>query len=110
MTLGEFRAKYGMFFTAVADKTAMNPETALELSYRLTDSGSEYFTRHNNFYAVADKFSKKYRRYPTPFTGIEAGLSLIIGNKLWTDRKLGTLKGNAALQTKRILATIYQQT
>lgn len=107
MTLTEFTNKYKLFFEAVAKGTAINPVTALELSYRLTKNGSPYYTKYNNFYAIADKNSRKYKKYLTPFDGIKAGVNLILKSPYWESNKLGTLKGNSALQTKRILSLIF---
>jgi hypothetical protein len=107
MSLTDFNNKYGLFFKAVAGNTAINPQTALELSYRLTKNGSQYYTKNNNFYAIADKNSRKYKKYLTPFEGIEAGVNLILKNPIWTANKLGTLKANPKLQTQRILSLFF---
>jgi len=96
-----------MFFEAVTKGTALNPVTALELSYRLTKNGSSYYTKYNNFYAIADKNTFKYKKYLTPFEGIQSGVNLILNNPIWTQYKLGTLKANPSLQTRRISSLIF---
>jgi hypothetical protein len=107
MTLQDFNAKYRLFFESITNKTAINPITAMELSYRLSKNGSDYFTKNNNFYAIADINSRKYKKYLTPFEGIEAGVNKIVNSPMWTQYKLGTLKANPALQTKRILELLF---
>lgn len=107
MTLNDYSNKYRLFFEAVSKNTAINPVTATELSYRLTKNGSDYYTKYNNFYAIADKNTRKYKKYLTPFEGIQAGVNLILKSPYWEANKLGTLKANPELQTKRILSLIF---
>jgi len=107
MTPKQYTDKYGLFFESVAKNTAINTITAIELSYLITKEGSSYFTKYNNFYAIAAKKSKKYKKYNTPYLGIEAGINLIVNSPIWVNNKLGTLKANPDLQTKRITSLYF---
>lgn len=107
MSLAEYRAKYGMFFKAVSEKTALHPDAAIEISYYIVRCDLDFFTKKNNFFAIADRANAKYRSYSTPFEGIQAGLALITGHSIWSEKKLGTLKANPALQTRRVMILMH---
>jgi hypothetical protein len=105
MNLPEFKARYSSFFEAVASKTAIAPDTALEISYYLSGTNPKLL-KQNNFFALADSKARKYKSYSTPFEGISEGITALVNSRKWTTNKLGTLRANPALQTKRILLTV----
>jgi hypothetical protein len=106
MTELEYIYKYRPFFEAVAAKFPIAKETALKLSYELTKPQIKIL-KINNFFAVANNQTKKFKQFNTPFEGIEYGLKLIVNNPKFTELKLGTLKANPELQTKKILSAFY---
>lgn len=106
MTLAEYTYKYRAFFEPIVKNKPISLEAALRLSYELTKPVPKIL-KYNNFFAVANKASKKYNKYLTPFEGITQGINLIVNQKDFTTLKLGTLKANPELQTKRIIAAFY---
>lgn len=106
MSYLEFLYKYRNFFEAIVKNSPLSLEAATRLSYELTKPVPKIL-KYNNFYAIANKESKKYKQYLTPFEGIKSGVNLITGNPKFNELKLGTLKANPELQTKRILEAYY---
>ena len=106
MNFVDYTSKYRAFFEPILKNKPISLEAALKLSYELTKPVPKIL-KYNNFFAVANKSTKKYNKYLTPFDGITQGINLIINQKDFTALKLGTLKANPELQTKRILAAFY---
>lgn len=106
MNLNEYTFKYRPFFEAVTKNSPIALETAIRLSFELTKPVPKIL-KYNNFFAVANQPTKKYKQFNTPFEGIKYGLNLIINNPNFAKLKLGTLKANPELQTKRIFAALY---
>lgn len=106
MSYAEYTYKYRAFFEPIVKNKPISLEAALRLSYELTKPVPKIL-KFNNFFAVANKGTKKYNKYLTPFDGISSGINLIVNKKEFTDLKLGTLKANPELQTKRIIQAFY---
>ena len=106
MSFAEYTYKYRAFFEPIVKNKPISLEAALRLSYEITKPVPKIL-KYNNFFAVANKGTKKYKQYLTPFDGISNGINLIINKKEFTDLKLGTLKANPELQTKRIIQAFY---
>lgn len=106
MTYNDFASKYTNFFAPIVRNTPISLDAALKLSYELTKPVPKTL-KYNNFFAIANQQTKKYKQYLTPFDGIKAGLNLLLSNKDFIALKLGTLKANPDLQVKRILAAFY---
>jgi len=57
--------------------------------------------KHNNFFAIADS-KKVFKRFPTPWEGIESGVQKIIQDPKFVALKVGTLKANPIKQVQKI--------
>ena len=88
-----------MYFDAVANKTAINSDALIKISFELVGSNDK-LQKANNFFAIAR--GNKYNSYPTPFDGIQSGIDLFINNPQYKNLKIGTLKANAIKQYERL--------
>jgi hypothetical protein len=97
----DFCLKYGMVFDHLFDKSSINPSVGKKISYQLT-LGKSPLLKQNNFFAIANKESKKYKRFSTPMEGVQSGIDLILSNPLYSINKVGTLKANPKKQLSKI--------
>jgi hypothetical protein len=98
-----FYSKYKMYFDATTQKTAINSDALLAISFELVGSKPK-LQKANNFFAIAR--GNKYNSYPTPFEGIQAGVDFFLNNPKFADLKIGTLKANAVKQYERLKTII----
>lgn len=94
-----FYSKYKMYFEAITQKTPINADALLAISFDLVGSNNK-LQKANNFFAIAR--GDKYNSYTTPFDGIQAGIDLFVNNPKFAALKIGTLKANAVKQYERL--------
>jgi hypothetical protein len=97
----EFCMRYGMIFDHLFTPTSISPVVGKKLSYQLT-LGKAPLLKQNNFFAIANSDTKKYKRFSTPMEGVQSGIDLILKNPLYTANKVGTLKANPKKQLQKI--------
>ena len=103
MNQGDFFAQYGAFFQSCAAGSAINPTALANISFLVTQ-GRPDLLRINNFFAI--QRAGQYRRFATPFEGINAGIELLTNHKQFTILKIGTLKANPKKQYERLKITL----
>jgi cell division septation protein DedD len=94
-----FYSKYKMYFEAVAQKTPINTDALMKLSFDLVGTKPK-LQKANNFFAIAR--GDKYNAYQTPFAGIQGGIDYLVNNPQFAKLKIGTLKANAVKQYERL--------
>ena len=94
-----FYSKYKMYFDAMAQKTAINPDALIKISFDIVGSNNKLI-KANNFFGIAR--GQKYNSYTTPFAGIQAGIDLFLNNPNFAANKMGTLKANAVKQYEKL--------
>lgn len=94
-----FYSKYKMYFEATTQKTPINADALLAISFDLVGLNNK-LQKANNFFAIAR--GNKYNSYTTPFDGIQAGVDLFVNNPKFAALKIGTLKANAVKQYERL--------
>tara|TARA_R110000868_G_C10968444_1_gene769409 strand:+ start:8600 stop:8944 length:345 start_codon:yes stop_codon:yes gene_type:complete len=103
LTYQQFVAKYGLYFAAATNKTAINPDALAMLSYS-KNKGNLKLLAANNFFATgalavgAPLDIKHFSRYGTPFESLNEAIKRILKNSNFVTLKAGTLKRNAKLQ------------
>ena len=98
-----FYSKYKMYFDATTQKSAINADALLAISFDLVGSKPK-LQKANNFFAIAR--GDKYNSYTTPFEGIQAGVDFFTNNPKFAALKIGTLKANAVKQYERLKTLI----
>jgi hypothetical protein len=98
-TQNYFVSKYKMYFDALTQKTAINSDALLAISFELVGSKPK-LQKVNNFFAIAR--GDKYNSYTTPFEGIQAGVDFFVNNPKFAALKIGTLKANSVKQYERL--------
>jgi cell division septation protein DedD len=88
-----------MYFEAVAQKTPINTDALMKLSFDLVGNKPK-LQKANNFFAIAR--GDKYNAYQTPFAGIQGGIDYLVNNPQFAKLKIGTLKANAVKQYERL--------
>ena len=94
-----FFTKYRPYFQAVTEKTPINTDALMKLSFDLVGSKPK-LQKANNFFAIAR--GNKYNAYQTPFAGIQGGIDLFVNNPQFAKLKIGTLKANGVKQYERL--------
>jgi hypothetical protein len=94
-----FFTKYKMYFNALTQKTAINSDALLAISFDIVGSNDKLL-KANNFFGIAR--GNKYNSYTTPFEGIQAGIDFFVNNPKFTSLKIGTLKANSVKQYEKL--------
>jgi hypothetical protein len=97
----EFCLRYGMIFDHLFTPTSISPVVGKKISYQLT-MGKPMLLKQNNFFAIANADTKKYKRFSTPMEGVQSGIDLILKNPSYAINKVGTLKANPKKQLQKI--------
>lgn len=102
MTLQQYSDCYDKFFIVVSQKSPINPAALLTISYLIILKRPEKreLLRYNNFFAIAR--DKKFKKFSTPFEGINSGIDLIVQNPKFAALKIGTLKANPIKQVEKL--------
>jgi len=95
-----FGKKYSIFFDQVMVNKPISSVVAQMISYDLIFDKPQLL-KQNNFFAIADQ-KKVFKRFPTPWDGIESGVQKIIQDPNFVAFKVGTLKANPIKQVQKI--------
>lgn len=95
-----FTKKYGMYFDVVLVKYPISSSVAQIISYDLIHN-KPILLKANNFFAIADH-NKVFKRFSTPWDGIESGVKKIVQDPKFAQLKVGTLKANPKKQLQKV--------
>jgi hypothetical protein len=100
MNQTDFVLRYGPFFEATAKNTAIHPMALVGIAHVITGQNTALL-KANNFFGI--QRNGQYKKFATPFDGIQNGIEILTNNPKFSSLKIGTLKANPKKQIERLL-------